>query len=575
MWVRMAIIGGLVGAGAYAWTIRGRERMGLLLLGSGLFSALWLLNGATDRFAFSVGVLFSGLAPGVFAYLLLAYPTGRLRSESERRFAVVLGSCASTLWLLAILTSAQPPMHSPFVRCSPHCLSGEFFTGVTLGAGTYVIRALLVLVWLVMACGTPLLIARRARSVSRPVKRSLPPIQLVATANALCLFLYLVAYSAKSALAPSLGSAYVGLVLAIPFAMLLGLALERLFMGRALLTFLDEMARLPWADPQSLIATALRDPSLQIAYQRSETGSYVDLSGAPIAPPHSDPERAVTWIEREESPVAAITYDAELADQEPFVHAAGAAAVMRLERFKLEAELRASAVELAASRTRLKASTAELAASRTRLVETAYSERRRIERDLHDSVQQDLVGLRIKLDMVAEAVKEDPSDGARMIASMGLQMDHVLEALRSLARGIYPAVLAERGLDEALKSAARRCPEPVTVDARRIGRYQQDVEVAVYFCCLEALQNVAKHAGPNARASIRLRQERNELTVEVRDTGNGFRPEQAVDNHGLRNMRDRIEAVGGTLSIHTLTIDAKGHGTLIRAVVPATVVPAP
>ena len=269
------------------------------------------------------------------------------------------------------------------------------------------------------------------------------------------------------------------------------------------------------------------------------------------------------------SPVAAITYDAELADQEPFVHAAGAAAVMRLERFKLEAELRASAAELAASRTRLKASTAELAASRTRLVETAYSERRRIERDLHDSVQQDLVGLRIKLDMVAEAVKEDPSDGARMIASMGLQMDHVLEALRSLARGIYPAVLAERGLDEALKSAARRCPEPVTVDARRIGRYQQDVEVAVYFCCLEALQNVAKHAGPNARASIRLRPERNELTVEVRDTGNGFRPEQAVDNHGLRNMRDRIEAVGGTLSIHTLTIDAKGHGTLIRAVVPA------
>ena len=162
-----------------------------------------------------------------------------------------------------------------------------------------------------------------------------------------------------------------------------------------------------------------------------------------------------------------------------------------------------------------------------------------------------------------------------MIASLGLQMDHVLEALRSLARGIYPSVLAERGLEEALKSAARRCPEPVTVDARGIGRYHQDIEVAVYFCCLEALQNVAKHAGPNAKASIRLRQERHELMMEVRDTGRGFTPGQTADNHGLRNMRDRIEAVGGTLTVHTLTIDATAHGTSIRAVIPATVIPTP
>ena len=224
----------------------------------------------------------------------------------------------------------------------------------------------------------------------------------------------------------------------------------------------------------------------------------------------------------------------------------GGAAVMRLERFKLEAKvLRASAAELAASRTRLKASTAELAASRTRLVETAYSERRRDRiRHLHDSVQQDLVELRIKLDMVAEAVREDPSDGARMIASMGLQMDHVLEALRSLARGIYPAVLAERGLDEALKSAARRCPEPVTVDARRIGRYQQDVEVAE-----SPVASKRSRTSQSTRDQTRERQfacGRNGTSSPsksaTRATASG--QEQAVDNHGLRNMRDRIEAVG-------------------------------
>lgn len=563
-WVRVAIVGGLVGAGAFGCATRGRERMGVLLLGGGLFAALWLMNGASDQFAYSIGALFSGLAPGVFAYLLLVYPTGRLRSDSERRFVVFLGAGSSLLWVLAILTKAQPPMHSPFLRCAPHCPHSEFFTGVTLGAGAYLVRTLLVLSWMTIAWATPVLIARRARFASSPVKRSLPPIQLVASANALCLSLYLIFYSARSHLAAPLGAAYVGLVLAIPFAMLLGLALERLFMGRALLAFLDQMGRLPHADPQSLIAAALRDPSLQIAYERSGAGgTYVDLSGAPVGPPRSNSQRAVTWIERDEHPVAAITYDSELADQEPFVHAAGAAAVMRLERFRLEAELRASTAEVAATRTRLKASTAELAASRTRLVETAYTERRRIERDLHDSVQQDLVGLRIKLDMVAEAVKEDPDNGARMIASLGLQMDHVLEALRSLARGIYPSLLAERGLGEALKSAGRRCATPVTVDARGIGRYDQDVEVAVYFCCLEALQNVAKHAGPDATGSVRLRQEREDLIVEVRDTGKGFNPATAVDNHGLRNMRDRIEAVGGALAI-----DTPVQGTCIRAVIP-------
>ncbi len=139
----------------------------------------------------------------------------------------------------------------------------------------------------------------------------------------------------------------------------------------------------------------------------------------------------------------------------------------------------------------------------------------------------------------------------------------MLEALRSLARGIYPSLLAEHGLGEALKSAGRRCPAPVTVDTRGIGRYDQDIEIAVYFCCLEALQNVAKHAGPDATASIRLRQERDELIAEVRDTGKGFTPVATVDNHGLRNMHDRIEAVGGVLIVDTL-----GQGTCIRAVVP-------
>jgi signal transduction histidine kinase len=561
-WMRGGIVAGLIGAGALAFTIQERHRMGTLLLGGGLASALWMLNGAADPFAFSVGVLFTGLGPWLCAYLSLAYPTGHLRSVWERRFLAFVG-WGSMLWLLAVLTQAQPPIRTPLIRCPSHCPRGEFFTGITLGAAAPVLHALLVAGWLLITCGTALLIARRARSAPTPVRRSLSPIELVAAANALVLLLFIVARTAGSSLAGPIGSVYAALVLVIPFAMLLGLALERLFMARALATFIDDLARLPQADPQSLMAAALHDPSLRIAYERPGTGRFVDSAGEPVAPPCPSAGRAVTWIEQDDHPLAAISYDAELATQEPFVQAAGTAVIMRLERATLEAALEDSTSALAASHLRLKASTAELAASRARLVETAYTERRRIERDLHDSVQQDLVGLRIKLDLIAETVTDDPHTGARMIASLGTQMDHMLEALRSLARGIYPVVLTETGLGEALKSAARRCPAPVTVTARGIGRYHQDIEVAVYFCCLEALQNIVKHAGPGVTASIRMRQLGDQFIVDVRDTGAGFDPGKVVDGHGLRNMRDRIEAVGGKL-----IISARTPGTSIRAIIP-------
>jgi signal transduction histidine kinase len=212
----------------------------------------------------------------------------------------------------------------------------------------------------------------------------------------------------------------------------------------------------------------------------------------------------------------------------------------------------------------LEVSTADLAASRNRLVETAYAERQRIERDLHDSIQQDLVGLRLKLDMAAEVVLKEPERGERMLVSVGRQMDDMLDALRSLARGIYPSLLEQRGLAEALKSAARRTPLPVSVDARGIGRYPKDVEVAVYFCCLEALQNLVKHAGRSAVGSIRIREERDRLCFQIKDSGAGFEPAEIAGGRGLINMRDRMETVGGTLALSS----HKGRGTAVRGTAP-------
>lgn len=213
---------------------------------------------------------------------------------------------------------------------------------------------------------------------------------------------------------------------------------------------------------------------------------------------------------------------------------------------------------------RLAATTADLAASRIRLVEAADAERQRIERDLHDSVQQQLVGIRLKLELAAEEARREPASGGRMIDSIGRQMDEVLETLRSLARGIYPALLHERGLGEALKSAGRRSPTAVSVRVDGIGRHPDDLEIAVYFCCLEAMQNVAKHAGPGAQTIIRLWREAERLCFQVTDFGVGFDPEQVPHPNGLINMRDRIEAVGGTLTVTS----HEGQGAVVRGWVP-------
>jgi signal transduction histidine kinase len=171
--------------------------------------------------------------------------------------------------------------------------------------------------------------------------------------------------------------------------------------------------------------------------------------------------------------------------------------------------------------------------------------------------------MRIKLEMAVDAIKDDPAQGERVLASVGRQMDDILDEVRSLARGIYPSLLTERGVAEALRAAARSSPVPAEVRGR-VGRYAEDVEVAVYFCCLEALQNVAKHAGPDVAATVVLREDDGHLNFQVRDSGVGFNPKNSERGSGLDNMRDRIEAVGGELAVTS----RRGRGTSVRGSVP-------
>jgi signal transduction histidine kinase len=212
----------------------------------------------------------------------------------------------------------------------------------------------------------------------------------------------------------------------------------------------------------------------------------------------------------------------------------------------------------------LRARLEDLRASRQRLVSAQDEERRRLERNLHDGAQQQLVALQVKLNLLGQFARKDPDRTEELARQLVSETASALDDLRDLARGIYPPLLANRGLVAALEAQARKAPMPVEIEAGSVGRYSQEAEAAVYFCTLEALQNVAKYAN-SSRAVVRLRGRDGLLSFEVQDDGTGFDAASTRPGAGLTNMRDRLEALGGRLEIRAVT----GTGTTVVGSVPA------
>jgi signal transduction histidine kinase len=205
----------------------------------------------------------------------------------------------------------------------------------------------------------------------------------------------------------------------------------------------------------------------------------------------------------------------------------------------------------------------ELRSSRARIVASGDAERRRVERNLHDGAQQHLVALAINLRLTRDIVTDDPQAAADMIDQLAEDVKGTIQELRELAHGIYPPLLADSGLGEALRAAGQRSPQPVRVHADGIGRYALEVESAIYFCCLEALQNAAKHA-PGALVEVRLWEESGGLLFSVVDDGPGFDVERARGGHGFVNMADRLGAIGGAIRWES----QPGEGSRILGSVP-------
>jgi signal transduction histidine kinase len=295
-------------------------------------------------------------------------------------------------------------------------------------------------------------------------------------------------------------------------------------------------------DPVTLrlaLAEAFQDPSLEIVLP----------DGGPA--PGADNGRTVSEVRDRGIVVAAVVHDEALRASPRLLEAGLAMACVVLSNQRLVAEAETA--------------TEEIRRSRARIAASAEQERRRLERDLHDGAQQRLVALRIELELAEDLVRRDPSEGIDRLRELEREVDEALDELRALAHGVYPPLLADRGLEEAVRTFAMRCSLPVDVAAREIARYAPEVESAVYFCVLEALQNVHKHAEGARHVFLRLDgTDPAELRFSVRDDGAGAGDRGIAPGAGLTNMRDRMAAVGGDVAITSL----RAVGTTVRGRVP-------
>jgi signal transduction histidine kinase len=219
---------------------------------------------------------------------------------------------------------------------------------------------------------------------------------------------------------------------------------------------------------------------------------------------------------------------------------------------------------LQASLEELKERNLELQASRARIVAAADASRRAIERNLHDGAQQRLVAMAVKIGLLARMAGDDPSTVQPMLTDLRGEVQSTIDELRELAHGIYPPLLRDHGLGQALRSAAKRAGLPTTVNVETERRFDSGVEAAVYFCCLEAMQNATKHAGEHAALVVTVAAGAETLTFEVRDDGAGFEAASAADGHGFVNMRDRVGAFGGSVLVDS----SPGHGTGVLGTIP-------
>jgi signal transduction histidine kinase len=539
---RALIVGIPIGAGLYAWSQRTHQRFGLLLIATG---ALWFVTTFAESgndVLYTVGRIAGWSAEVLLVYLFLAFPDGRLNTRLDRVLVAMMGAVVLVAFVPRLVLAERFLIPSPYTSCTQDCPPNALFAlehqpafvdALLKPAGALLVVAVMALVLLRLR--------DRMRAASPLARRLIGPVVAVGVARVALLASGLVLREADpSALSVRIVSWSLALAVpAIAVAFLLAIFRWRLFSGRALGRLGERLGTA--SDLPSLrraFAEALSDPKLELASPDARGDGWVGSAGSPLTFPPADSAQAVTEICDRGELVAAIVHDRALAADPRLLTAATGMAAVVLDNKRLTDEASTAALEIWRSR--------------ARMVAGAERERRRIERDLHDGAQQRLVALRIELELAEELVRRDPERGADRLHELEEGVDEALEEVRSLAHGVYPPVLADQGLVEGLRAASRQSPVRVDIDDEGVGRYAPEVESAVYFCVLEALQNVLKHAEGARRVMVRMDGKGGELRFSVRDDGAGAADGELVAGAGMTNMRDRIASVGGELQVSTV-----------------------
>ncbi len=513
--------------------------LGVLLLAIGVTYFVRSLAAADSVLVYAPARALGQLSEVLLVWLMLAFPSGRLPRPWSR--AIVVGGALSIvlLWWPIVVLSRSIPAGGLFVPCGGTCPRNGLLLSNSPGASD-TLDAIFRLFAGFIVLATAAVLATRLRRASRVMRRVITPVLVASIARTIAVAAYLVLGS----LPVTRGLLLVS-YLAIPTSIIVGLLRGRSYDAAALERLVRGLRARPGpAQLRAVMSQALEDPTLEIVYWLPEARAYARADGLVVSAPERSIHRAVTRVAGSDGqPVAALSHDPALLDHPQLLEALSSTAALALETNQLEAAV---------------------AAARVGTITAVDTERRRIERDLHDGTQQRLIALRMKLSVAERILGQDAGRARAVLDELGGDLDAALSDVRTVAHGIAPPLLVERGLPDALAAVARRTAMTVTLSAQGVGRCPPHIETAVYFCCLEALQNVEKHGGPAATVEIELCDDGRTLAFAVRDTGRGFNVDRSGNGAGLGNIRSRVTELGGVA-----TIEPRRHrGVEVRGSIP-------
>jgi len=536
-----------VAIGLYYWSNRPTSRLGNLLVAFGFSNAAIGLQGSSNPLISNLGVLAEVPVLILIVWLILVYQRPRL-GGSGRWILAGWGSLVMALygpWLLLHPTVMTP---TALGACNANCPANPLLIVSAPGTlepllsrpvGAWRIGAFILLAVVFLRYFPTLRRSAAERQVMLPVlvifsiwllgSTAYGAVQLTDRESQV---LFWVLYHGRAI---------------FPFAFLAGLIASEMLTASSLRTvirLLDSGSRL---NEEATLADALSDPDIKLAFWIPASDQFVDTDGAHVGPPTANSGRVMTEFRRGGQLIGGIISDAAISQHPELLEAAARVVSIAVDKRRLEGDLKTARENLSSSR-------AESAAA-------TETQRRRIERDLHDSLQQELLAV----DMRVQLARNLTQDVALRDRLTGISEDLALarQNMRDIARGLQPANVLAQGLTPPLAEAAQRAPIPVVFRASGVGRYPADVEAAIYFCCLEALQNAEKHGGQDTHASIDIIGSDDALSFTVRDGGRGFDQTRA-QGQGLRNMFERMNGIGGWLTIESRA----GQGTTISGGIP-------